>query len=387
MNFNNIIGHYDLKNKLQEIVKSDRTPHAILLEGQNSGYGALPLALSLSNLILCETPTDNGMACGECSSCYQMQRFEHPDCHLIFPVNTSKLAASIGRSDSKAISDMFVHLFRELCIDTNGYFSEQELYTKIGIENSQGNINKSEASELLRKMSFKSFRGGYKCVVMWLPERLHDTAANSLLKLIEEPSENTIFIFVTNDSSRVLGTILSRCQRVTVPAIAEIDLEQALTAKGLDSKLAQETAKISQGDWIKALSLAQLSSDSDDARNRHIDSFIALMRLCYSNKFTELFSWADTMVGIGRESQRMFCRVSLDVIRSSYMYNIGMEDLSYIDPKYQEFCKKFSPFINHKSIEAMIAEFESLSNQIKQNGNPKILFPHFALTLCKIIVA
>lgn len=383
MKFSQVVGQTSLKKQLAEMAQSGRVSHAMLFSSQISGMGALPLALAYATYVMCQDPDKQDDSCGVCASCFQMQSMQHPDCHYVYPVNNSKLATSVGRGDGKPISDMFVELFRELCEKTDGYFTEQELYKAIGIENSQGNISKSEASEILRKMSFKSFAGGYKVVIIWLPERMNEAAANSLLKLIEEPAPGTLFLFVSEQADRVLSTIVSRCQAVIVPAIGLGDIEQKLIERGVPSDLTAQIAHRSQGDWIEALRMAALSSDDGQAQDT--ERFMALMRLCYSNKFIELFAWADTMVPLGREAQKQFCETSLEILRSCYVQGIGMERISYINPKDYEFCRRFAPFVNHNSIEGLVEEFETLLRQIRQNGNPKILFPHFALMISKLI--
>lgn len=383
MKFSQVIGQTVLKEQLAEMARSGRISHAMLFSSQSSGTGALPLALAYATYVMCQDPDKQGDSCGRCASCFQMQAMQHPDCHYVYPVNNSKLATSVGRGDGKPISDMFVELFRGLCGKTDGYFTEQELYKTIGIENAQGNISKSEATEILRKMSFKSFAGGYKVVIVWLPERMNDAAANSLLKLIEEPAKGTLFLFVSEQLDRVLSTIVSRCQGVVVPSVEDHDIEEALKKRGIDQASAAQIAHRSQGDWIEALRMAALSSD--DGQGQDTERFMALMRLCYANKYIELFSWAETMVPLGREAQKQFCETSLEILRSCYMQGIGMERISYVNPKDAEFCRRFAPFVNHASVEGLIEEFETLLRQIRQNGNPKILFPHFALMISKLI--
>lgn len=383
MKFSQVIGQTVLKEQLAEMAQSGRISHAMLFSGSASGTGALPLAMAYATYVMCQDPNKQGDSCGICASCFQMGAMQHPDCHYVFPVNTSKLATSAGRGDGKPISDMFAELFRELVKKTDGYFTEQELYKAIGIENSQGNISKSEANEILRKMSFKSFSGGYKVVIVWLPERMHEAAANSLLKLIEEPAPGTLFLFVTEQADRILSTIISRCQQVIVPAIEPQDIQQKLIDRAVPADLAPQITHRSQGDWIDALRMAALTGD--DGQGQDTDRFMALMRLCYSNKYLELFAWAETMVPLGREAQKQFCETSLEILRSCYMQGIGLERISYVNPKDYEFCRRFAPFVNHASIEPLIEEFETLLRQIRQNGNPKILFPHFSLMISKLI--
>lgn len=399
MQFSSVVGQSGLKRNLVDMAAGGRVGHAVMFAG-GEGCGGLTLALAYAAYVMCERPVD-GDSCGQCVSCVRHNIMQHPDCHYVFPVNTSKLAVGVSRSDSKPVSDMFLPLWRQLVEDTDGYFSEQELYRHIGIENMQGNINKSEASEILRKMSFKSFSGGAKVVIMWLPERLHEAAANALLKLVEEPAAGTVFVFVSQDLDYVLPTIRSRCQIIQVGGIAESDVRDALMVRygGVSADVVDAAARVSCGSWVAAVaalnSSTSLSPDTtvsssasetgDNVTQQNIERFQALMRLCYADKYIELFDWAESMVPLGRETQKLFCQSSIAFLRQCYMINIGMERISYTEARHLDFARRFAPYVNHASLEGLVREFENLLAEIRQNGNPKILFPHFALMVSKLI--
>ena len=381
MLFADIIGHKEIQEHLRGMVNAGRVSHAMLFTS-NTGVGALPMAMAFAQYVMCRGRSETD-ACGVCGDCYKMQLLEHPDCHYIFPVNNSKLARSTGRSDEKPTSDQFVHLWREAMAETGGYIDEKQWCRKIGLENQQGNINKSEANELLRKMSFKSFGGGYKIAIIWLPERMHEAAANTLLKLIEEPAPQTLFLFVSEDPNRIIGTIRSRTQLVNVPDLEEnVILQSLVQIQGLSSQDAGAIAHSSQGSWAKALELAVNGESSDD---EDYAGFVELMRLSYTGKFLDLFEWAAQMASMGREAQKRFCVNSIALTRDCYMLNIGMPEITYLQPEREKFCRNFAPYVNHASAEQLVAEFELLLRQVVRNGNPKILFTHFALSISKVI--
>lgn len=384
MLFKDIIGQDDIKQHLREMVRNGRISHAMLFTGAE-GTGALPLALAYAQYVNCRNRTDDD-SCGVCPECYRMQQLEHPDCHYIYPVNTSKEAVATGRADDKPRSEQFLHLWRRLIPETGGYLTEQEWYAALGIENQQGIINKNDANELVRLMGFKSFEGGYKTVVIWLPERMHEAAANTLLKLIEEPPPQTLFLFVSVEPEKIISTIRSRTQIVALPGVPdEVIANELITREGLSPDRASQIAHRAQGSWGAALRMAHQLQDGTPDENQ--ERFIRLMRLCYQQKYLALFDWAEEMAPIGREAQKQFCISALTLIRECYLIGIGMERIAYADPAREKFCRNFAPYVSHVTVEAYVAEFELLLAQIRQNGNPRILFTHFAMSICKVIGA
>lgn len=383
MQFKEIIGQEETKRHLRETVRSGRISHAMLFSG-GEGAGALPLALAYAQYVNCRNRTDED-SCGVCPECYRMQQMEHPDCHYIYPVNTSKEAVATGRADEKPRSEQFLHVWRRVIPETGGYLTEQEWYAALGIENQQGIINKNDANELVRKMGFKSFEGGYKTVIVWLPERLHEAAANTLLKLVEEPPEKTLFLFVSFEPERIMATILSRTQRVALAGVPDDVVARELVArKGVPAERAELAAHLAQGSWGAAVRLAAAVNAT---QSEHQERFINLMRLCYQQKYLGLFEWAEEMAPLGREAQKQFCTAALGIVRECYMTGIGMGRIAYTDPAREQFCRNFAPYVSHITVEGFVAEFELLLAQIRQNGNPRILFTHFAMSVCKIIGA
>lgn len=386
MQFKEIIGQEETKRHLRETVRSGRISHAMLFSG-GEGAGALPLALAYAQYVNCRNRTDED-SCGVCPECYRMQRMEHPDCHYIYPVNTSKEAVATGRADEKPRSEQFLHVWRRVIPETGGYLTEQEWYAELGIENQQGIINKNDANELVRKMGFKSFEGGYKTVIVWLPERLHEAAANTLLKLVEEPPEKTLFLFVSFEPEKIIATIRSRTQIVALPGVPDDAIARELVArKGVPAERAELLAHLAQGSWGAAVRMAAASDGQGMASSEHQERFIKLMRLCYQQKYLGLFDWAEEMAPLGREAQKQFCTAALGIVRECYMTGIGMGRIAYTDPGRETFCKNFAPYVSEVTVEAFVAEFELLLAQIRQNGNPRILFTHFAMSVCKIIGA
>ena len=377
MQFKDIIGQRPTIERLVRGVDTGRVSHAQLFSGQE-GYGPLPLAIAYAQYIHC-TNRREGDSCGECPSCRQIAQLAHPDLHFVFPVNTPK-----GRSGEKPLSDRFLPQWRKIVTDTGGYFDEQSWYSAIEIDNKQGNISTQEADEIIRKLSFKSFEADYKTMLIWLPEAMNEEAANKILKILEEPWDRTLFILVCEHPDRLLPTIVSRTQEVCVPRIAPDVLERVAQQRGVADPLqARNMARLAGGDLLELGHL--VAGESDAMRKEHFDLFCSLMRLSYNDRHLELIAWAEDAAQFTREQQRAFLRDAARLLRESFMLHAGIREVSYLWGEELAFCSKFAPFVGPRNIEPLIAEIESAAAQIAQNGNPTIVFTHFALSVSKMI--
>lgn len=378
MRFADITGQDDLKRHLAQTVDAGRVSHAQLFTGA-SGFGTLALAVAYVQYLCCRH-RHNGDSCGECPDCRQIEALAHPDLHLVFPVNKQ------GKKSGEVIrSDEFLPQFRTLFAERRGYFSPQEWYDRLDLGKTlKGMIAAREADEIIRKLSFKSFEADYKTMLVWLPETMNEEAANKILKILEEPWERTLFILVSEHPDRLLPTILSRTQEVCVPRIAPEVLEREAFARGVADPLqARNMARLADGDLLELGHL--VAGESDAQRKEHFDLFCSLMRLSYNDKHLELVTWAEDAAQLSREQQQGFLRDAARLLRESYMLHAGIREISYLWGEELAFCTKFAPFVGSQNIEPLIAEIESASAQIAQNGNPTIVFTHFALSVSKMI--
>lgn len=365
-----------MAKQLIQGVARGRISHAQLFTG-DEGTGVLPLAMAYAQYLNCTNRLEDD-SCGTCPSCRQLKQLAHPDVHFIFPVNTPK-----GKSSGeKPLSDGFMPTWRQLVTQTGGYFSEPMWYSAIDIDNKQGNISTFEADEIIRKLSFKAFESEYKVVILWLPERMNTQASNKLLKIIEEPWEKTLFLLVSESPEQLLPTILSRTQEVHVPSIPMEKMSAYLIGKkGLSAEDAEKIAHLSRGTLLEAERIL----NHDDNRDDFFDRFVCLMRFSYEDRHMELLEWAEAVASMGREQQKQLLENFIRLLRDSYMLTAGVHQVAFLFGREYDFCKKFAPFVNNKNIEQLIAEMELAMRQIAQNGNPRIIFPHFALTISKLI--
>ncbi len=379
MRFADIIGHEALKEHLARSVDSGRISHAQLFTGI-SGAGTLPLAIAYAQYIHCHN-RQNGDSCGICPACQQIEALEHPDLHFVYPVNKQgKKSGEVVVSTAREFTDKW----REIIASTGGYFTPQQWFDTLNLGKTlKGMITAKEAEEIIRRLGFKSFESEYKTMIVWLPETMNEEAANKLLKILEEPWDKTIFILVTERADRLLKTILSRTQEVTVPRLTTEELLPIALKSESDSVKAQNIARLATGDIIELRRL--LGQSTDEAREENFAHFCTVMRLSYNDKHLELMNWADEVATLSRERQRGMLTEFSRLLREAFMINAGLSQISYLWGEEAAFCKKFAPFIDDKNIEPIVEQIEQATREINQNGNPRIVFTHFALAVSKYI--
>ncbi len=372
MFFKEVIGQTAIKERLIQSVRGERVSHAQLFAGPE-GTGKLALAIAYAQYVACTNRQAND-SCGECPSCRKFRKLIHPDLHFVFPViKTPKF--------KEPVSDNFLEEWR-LMIAQNPYFSIDQWFDQIGVENAQGLIYSHQSEEIIRKLNLKSYESEYKVMIIWLPEKMHVACANKLLKMIEEPPVKTLFILITESEEDIISTIRSRCQLITIPPIDPDSLAKAIAAlpeaEGYDIRNIVHLAK---GNYGKALELLQ----PDEQTLFNLERFKELMRSSYGRKFTDLFKWVDQIAGIGREKQKNLLNYCLMILRENFIYNLKNKDLTFMNEQEEEFSKRFSPFINERNIIEMSEVFETAYNHIGMNGNPKIIFTDVAFKITKLI--
>jgi DNA polymerase-3 subunit delta' len=367
MAFEQVIGQQEVRQRLQQMVSEDRLPHALMLCGPK-GCGKMALALGFATQLLSRTANDEAM----------LRKLEHPDLHFTYP--TIKLPSM--SSDHKPVSDDFAREWHEL-IMAGAFFTMNEWLEMMGGENQQAIITAGESDDLIRKLSLKSSQGGYKVSLIWLPERMNIECANKILKLLEEPPSQTVFILVCEEPDKLLETIRSRVQRIDIKKIDDEDIRQALIQKrGLTEDVAQRISRMANGSWLKALEM--LSSDSEN--ELFLDMFQTLMRLAYQRKVKDLKTWAERMGSLGREKQKRFLEYFLRLIRENFMYNFKQGELCYMTQREEDFARNFARFINEANILPICDLINKAIRDIGQNANAKIVFFDLALEMIVLLI-
>lgn len=381
MQFSDILGQSEVKTRLLRSVQEQRIPHAQLFRGPE-GVGKLALALAYAQYISCENRTETD-SCGICPSCVKYRKLAHPDLHFVFPIIKPAKATSV-------VCDDFIADFRAMILE-NPYFSAQQWFARISEDQKQGIIYSNESEEILRKLNLKTYESDYKIMIIWLPEKMHMTCANKLLKILEEPPENTVFLLVSNSPEEIITTILSRTQHINIPKLTEDDIVLALLrdkTKSVSQLDAVNIARISGGSLLNAFSILNES----DENKQNFERFVTVMRLAWQvgNRkdyaaLKNLKKWAEDIAQstVGRERQKKFLEYSQRMIRENFILNIKQPELNYLTSEEVEFSGKFSPFINERNIEELMTEFALADRHIDQNVNAKMVF--FDLML-KVIV-
>ena len=373
MFFKDIIGQENVKERLLTEVREGRIPHALLLAGPE-GTGALPLAIAYARFLLCTRRGEHD-ACGTCPSCVKVNKLVHPDLHFVFPVVKRK-------SGSDTVSDDYIAEWRELAIGTP-YFGLNHWLDAMGAENQQAQIFVKESDELTRKLNLKSSEGGYKVVIIWLPEKMKVECANKLLKLLEEPPAQTVFMLVSEEPDAILPTILSRTQRVNVPRVDDNIIAGALTNRfGLSPADAAETARLAEGSFLQALEIIHLNDDN----RRYFDLFVSLMRLAYQRKVKEMREWSEVVAAMGRERQKHFLAYCQRMVRESFISNFHRRELTYMNRDEENFTARFAPFVNERNVAGIADELAEAQAHIEQNVNARMVFFDFALKMIVLLL-
>ncbi|MDR3235917.1 MAG: DNA polymerase III subunit delta [Prevotellaceae bacterium] len=374
MLFQSVIGQTYIKQKLLQTVQDGRVSHAQLFWG-TEGSGNLPLALAYAQYLNCTRRTETD-SCGVCPSCNKVQKFIHPDLHFVFPIFNKK-----KNSSRELYCDDLLPQWRSFMLQ-DPYASLPLWLEYIAAENAQGTIYAREADAITRKLSLKAYESEYKIMVIWLPENMHPTAANKLLKLVEEPPDKTVFLFVSEDPNRIIKTILSRTMPVHIPPIDKQSLVAVLEQRNnLPATEAAKVAHIAEGSYSQALLLIQSTKEAKE----FFEWFAFIMRNAYTANFLELLEWMEELAKAGREKQKNFLLYAQRMLRESFMMNRGTDSIVYLMDEESQFARKFSPFVNERNVEELFREFNLAEGHIAQNGNPKIVFTDMFLKIGKLL--
>ncbi len=386
MDWKEVIGQQEMQQRLMQLVQEERVPHALLFCG-SAGVGKMALAIAFASQLLsgekaAAAEDDGFMMAAEdpriTKNKAMLREWTHPDLHFTFP--TIKLP-SMG-SDHQPVSNDFSKQWIAL-LKRGPYFSIEQWMTAMGAANQQAIITGAESDELSRKLSLKSSQGGYKVSIIWLPERMNQTSANKLLKLLEEPPQQTVFILVSEHPEQLLETIRSRTQRIDIKRIDEASIEKALIDKrGIEADAAHRIARIANGSWLQALDALDTGNENRD----FLDMFIMLMRLAYGRRVKDLKKWSENIAGYGREKQRRMLNYFMHLVRENFMYNFRQPELNYMTQEEEDFAKNFARFIHEGNV-IEINELMALAyRDIGQNANAKVVFYDLALKMIVLIL-
>jgi DNA polymerase-3 subunit delta' len=379
MQFSEIFGQEYIKNHLTKSALSGRIPHAQLFIGPE-GCGALAMAIAYSQFILCNNSgLENTGGNDSCNLKYKS--LSHPDLHFVYP--------NVSNEDvkTKPKSADFIVDWREF-VSQNPYGSLFDWYKHLGVQNKQGEIRVDDAQDILKLLALKSYEGGYKIMIVWMADKMNIAASNKLLKLLEEPTEKTLFLLISENEEAIIQTIRSRCQVLHFGALPEKTIADALILReNLDPKMAAKIAHQAQGNYNKALHL--LHDDSNDLPFEKW--FVDWIRAAFRAKgnataILDLIAWSEEIAALGREGQKQFLNYCIEMFRQAMLLNYQTEKLVYMEPTVEKFkLENFAPFVNGNNINAIFSELSDAIYHIERNGNAKIILTDLSIKLTRLI--
>jgi DNA polymerase-3 subunit delta' len=371
MLFSDVVGQEDLKKELKKGVLNGRVPHCQLFISRE-GTGGLSLAIAYARQIIeGQNPSE--------STRLKLSELKHPDLHFVFPTATNK------EIKSKPTSEMFLNPWREF-VHKTPYGNLFDWYQSLDIENKQGKIGNDDVESLINKISLKSFEGGWKVAIIWMVEKMNLTATNKLLKLIEEPPINTVFLFVCESKNSLADTLVSRCQTSTLSPLKKEAVELYLKNKGVEGLKAKNSAINSSGNLRQAL----ISVYNNDQNQQFELWFLKWVRTAFNVKKNKeevlgLVNWSKNISTKGREVQKKFLEFSMNLFRNAMLKHYEIEQLVSFSPTTDINFEGFSKYVNERNIEEIHKELESAFVGIESNGNPNMIFMDLSLKLTRLI--
>jgi DNA polymerase III subunit delta' len=379
MQFSQILGQEYIKSHLIKSASTGRIPHAQLFVG-SEGSGTLPMAIAYAQYILCANVAVENSG-GNASCNLKFETVSHPDLHFVYPTVTTEDV----KTKPKSLD--FITDWRQFLAE-NPYGSLFDWYKMLGVQNKQGEIRVEDAQEVLKSLSLKSYEGGYKIMIVWMADKMNIAASNKLLKLLEEPSDKTVFILITENEEDLIQTIRSRCQVIHFNGLSETVITDALVVRAqIETKLAMKIAHQSQGNYNKALHL--LNDDSDDTPFEQW--FVTWVRAAFKAKgnaaaIQDLILWSEQIAALGRETQKKFLDFCIEMFRQALLLNYEIPTLIYIEPTVEKFkLENFAPFVNGNNINDIFKELSDAMYHIERNGNAKIILTDLSIKLTRLI--
>jgi len=372
MKFSEIVGHNNDKQFLRRLVDEDHFPHALLISGR-AGIGKLMLARALAQYIHCTNHID-GDSCGVCENCRQHETNNHPDMKFVFPIVKSKTKKVL-------VSDDCIDAWKQFIIE-DPYARYDKWLEFLDAGNSQPRIYVDESNDIVYKVNLSNYSSKYKVILMWLPEKMTEEAANKILKILEEPNPDTRFILVSNNPMQILPTIYSRTQRVGLKPPSQDEVAVWLqTNYSLDEASAREVARISSGNIPMALDNISYGTESGQFR----ENFQNMMRMAYARDIRKMKEWSESISTWGREKLCRYIDYVSRMLRENYVYNLGNTALLSLNPEETTFSSKFARFVNDNNAEGLMKETEEAKRDISRNANAKIVLFDYLINLILLV--
>ena len=379
MQFSEILGQEHIKSHLTKSADTGRIPHAQLFVGPE-GSGTLPMAIAYAQYLICNNQNAENDGSNEACN-IKFQKTSHPDLHFIYPT------VSTDEVKTKPKSIDFIVEWRQF-LEQNKYGSLFDWYQILGVKNKQGEIRVDDSQEILKLLALKSYEGGYKIMIIWMADKLNIAASNKLLKLLEEPTDKTVFILISENEEDIIQTIRSRCQVLHFNGLPEkVIADSLISNENIEPKTALKIAHQAQGNYNKALQLLQPDSESTFFEKWFVDWVRAAFRAKgNAAAIQDLIQWSEQIAGLGRETQKKFLHFCIDMFRQALLLNYQAKDLVYIEPQVEKFkLENFAPFVNGNNINDIFKELSDAMYHIERTGNAKIILTDLSIKLTRLI--
>lgn len=371
MLFKAIPGLLHTKKLLTEAVKNNHTAHAQLFVGTEGALN-LPLALAYAAYLHCENRGDND-ACGTCAACSKNLKYIHPDTHFVFPLSNIK-----SDKDEERFKAEITKSWRSFLLE-QPFGNLNDWTTSYGGEDKQALISREESREIIKTLSLKPFESKHKVMIIWQPELMHPSAANGILKILEEPAAHTYFMLVTNAADKLLPTIISRTQIVSVPLLQDNEIESELVQQGIETSKAKKIAQLAEGNMGLALRLTD--SEEDDNATR----FIEWMRACFKRSYSQLVGLSENYHALDKLSQKNLMAYSVNILRETLLNLSGASLMNRLQGEELKFVQDFSKVMSVEKIDQSFTLMNEASYHLERNGSAKMIFLDLSIKLSKII--
>jgi DNA polymerase-3 subunit delta' len=369
MKFSDIPGLAETKSLLIEAVKNNHAAHAQLFVAAPGALN-LPMALAYATFLHCENRQDD--SCGTCPACSKNNKYIHPDTHFVFPLSNIK-----GDKDEERFKAEILKQWRAFLLE-QPFGNLDDWTSSYGGEDKQALISREESREIIKTLSLKPFESKYKVMIIWQPELMHPSAANGILKILEEPPAHTYFILVTNSADKLLPTIISRTQLVSIPLLNDDEMAAFLAKQNIDDK-ANKIVQLADGDLNLALKIAGAD------QNTNTSIFTEWMRACYKKNYQALVTMAEEYHGLDKMAQKNLLSYSLNMMRETLIYSSGNTTMNRARGDELKFVQDFSKVMNIDKIEKSFTLMNDATYNLERNGSAKMIFLDLSLGIAKTL--
>ena len=374
MNFHSIPGLSEVKSQLTGSVRDGMVAHALLFQGK-PGALSLPLAMAYAGYLHCQNRKADDV-CGDCAACALSKKYIHPDTHFAYPVGNMK--SDMKENDESVLRSEILKLWRSFLLDVK-FGSPADWIAHYGGEDKQPIISREDGREIIKSLALKPFQSKYKVMIIWQPEMMHSSAANGLLKILEEPPANTVFILVSERAEQLMPTIISRTQRVTVPLLSDDEVIAELVNFKVEKNKAEVISTLAEGNLNLAFNLVE----EEDPQYQII--FSDWMRSCFKSEFSRIVAMADEFHDKDRLYQRSFLQYGLGMIRETLIAVSGAKSLHRTRGGEREFVDKFKSVFTLNKLEAAYKLLSDASYFLERNGSAKMIFTDLSVQFSRVL--